>query len=587
MTVGCDLASRAIRCAVLVTILFCSAVFAAPQVIDQSRTVSVLQGQTARFTVSATGTAPLIYQWQRSDDGGETFGLVAGATTDSYELTNAVLVDNGAQFLVTVLDATGETTDSSVIVLTVECADAAPRIERQPRSRTAVIGTAAEFRVFASGTSLVYQWQRSDDGGETFRDIPGATSDGYTLFDVSDAEAGDQFAVRVFNTAGSVTSFPAVLSVRTVLPATGPRIVAGPGFSLARLSSGQVLSWGSDFLGALGNGERRYDVSAPQPVLGLSDVVEISGDGPHVLAIRANGEVWSWGVMSPGGDNIYHPDDAVHTPRTIPGVNGATAVCAGSELSLFLMPGGLVLAMGSNVYGQLGNGTGEDSWDVPVQVQGLTGVTAVSCNLGHALALMADGTVRAWGSNSYGQLGDGMEFPRNSDVPVVVSGLSDVIAIAAGAGYSLALRSDGSIWSWGDGAHGRLGDGPRIGKPRSRHAPGPTSAPGIYTAISAGSCALALRDDGTVWAWGSNYDGECGNGGDDPPIFHDPQRIDRLSDVVEITATNSHGLAVLSDGTLVAWGNNHHGQLGIGSSGWTELPRAPVRIGSPRPLNLN
>src|SRR5205823_208038 len=131
----------------------------------------------------------------------------------------------------------------------------------------------------------------------------------------------------------------------------------------------------------------------------------------------------------------------------VSGLSGVTAIAAGGLHSLALKSDGTVWAWGYNAYGALGNGTAISS-STPVQVSGLSGVTALAGGYGHSLALKSDGTVRAWGYNYYGELGNGTAF-NDSLTPVQVSGLSGVTAIAGGEFHSLALKSVGTVSAWG------------------------------------------------------------------------------------------------------------------------------------------
>src|SRR4029077_10868440 len=138
---------------------------------------------------------------------------------------------------------------------------------------------------------------------------------------------------------------------------------------------------------------------------------------------------------------------------------------AGGRPSLALLADGTVVAWGANGLGQLGNGGTTES-NVPVAVQGLSGVKAISAGASHSLALLANGTVMAWGDNESGQLGVGSAV-EDSEVPVAVKGLSGVKAISAGANYSLALLTNGKAMAWGENESGQLGDG----STNSRNAP--------------------------------------------------------------------------------------------------------------------
>jgi alpha-tubulin suppressor-like RCC1 family protein len=183
-------------------------------------------------------------------------------------------------------------------------------------------------------------------------------------------------------------------------------------------------------------------------------------------ASASSNNVIAWGENSLGqlGNGTTTNSDV---PVAVSGLSGVTAVDAGGGVSLALLGDGTVMAWGGNELGTLGDGTTTNS-DVPVKVSGLSGVTAISAGKGdHSLALLSNGTVVAWGDNAYGQLGDGTT--TSSDVPVAVSGLSGVTAISAGALHSLALLANGTVMAWGLGANGQVGDGAREGSSTPVH----------------------------------------------------------------------------------------------------------------------
>jgi alpha-tubulin suppressor-like RCC1 family protein len=238
-----------------------------------------------------------------------------------------------------------------------------------------------------------------------------------------------------------------------------------------------------------------------------------------------------------------------------------SAIAAGNFHSLALKNDGTVWTWGSNSLGQLGNGNYADS-NVPVQVSNIAGVVAIAGGDAHSLALKNDGSVWSWGDNLGGQLGNGTSILK-SNVPVQVSSLTGVIAIAAGAYHSLALKNDGTVWAWGDNGFGQLGNGTNIVK---SNVPVQVSSLTGVIAIAAGTYhSLALKNDGTVWAWGYNNYGQLGNGSN---IFYSnvPVQVSSLTGVIAIAAMgSSHSLALKNDGTVWAWGANGYGQLGIGN----------------------
>ena len=223
------------------------------------------------------------------------------------------------------------------------------------------------------------------------------------------------------------------------------------------------------------------------------------------------------------------------------------------------------VSWGINSVGELGNGTTANS-ALNGGVSGLAfNVAQVSAGNDHGLALRSDGTVWAWGDNRIGELGNGTL--ASSSTPVQVTGLTGVVQVAAGGGHSLALRSDGTVWAWGGNYHGELGNGGT-----GSAQPTPVEVTGLtgVTRISAGSFfSLALRSDGTVWAWGWNQSGQLGTGTTADSSI--PVQVTGLSQVTSISAGGDASLATRTTGFLGftsvwAWGDNGAGQLGDGTS---------------------
>jgi alpha-tubulin suppressor-like RCC1 family protein len=208
-------------------------------------------------------------------------------------------------------------------------------------------------------------------------------------------------------------------------------------------------------------------------------------------------------------------------------------------------------------------------------VLGLPSIVAVAAGAEYSLALDATGRVWSWGRNSPSRA-----FPGSSDAPALLGGLSGVIAIAAAAEHALALRSDGSVLAWGSNRNGKLGDGSEV----DRLAATPTLLAAQITAIAAGGeSSLALRSDGTVLSWGINETGQLGSGLASPGYRPTPAAVVGLANVVAISAGAGvgHSLALDRNGAVWAWGYNNNGQLGDG----TNTSRlAPVAVTG---LNLN
>ncbi|WP_282578105.1 RCC1 domain-containing protein [Geomonas paludis] len=232
-----------------------------------------------------------------------------------------------------------------------------------------------------------------------------------------------------------------------------------------------------------------------------------------------------------------------------------------------LLRDGTVRAWGDNGYGAVGDGTNTRRL-LPVEVIGLSGVVALSSWSSHILALKEDGTVWAWGWNGHYQLGTENVSARYTAAPV--PGITDVIAIAAGGAHSVALKGDGTVWTWGGNSSGQLGDGTDITRFQPLQVPGLTEA----VAIAAGdNHTVALKNDGTVWAWGYNNYGQLGDG--TTTKRYTPVRIAGVSGVTAIAAGSSQTFASKGDRTLWAWGQNYYGNLGDGS---TTVRTSPVQV---------
>lgn len=325
----------------------------------------------------------------------------------------------------------------------------------------------------------------------------------------------------------------------------------------ADLTGGYLLGWGGNDYWQLGNGSQT-NLFSPAYNSRIDEIAAISGGIQHTLALKADGTVWSWGLNYSGqlGDGTLLQRS---TPVQVSGLDAVVAIAAGNSHSIALKQDGSVWGWGrNNFYGAVGDGTDIDRL-TPVQVYDLSGVTAISADENHSLALKADGTVWAWGYNDHGQLGDGTITNRLT--PVSVANLDTVTAISAGTGFSLALKSDGTVWAWGDNAAGQLGDGTTT----NRQSPVKVGSITGAVAISAGgSHSLALKADGTAWAWGAGGQGQLGTGGTtNSPV---PVQVAELSSVTGIAAGFSHSVATGAGGTVWTTGKNSSGQLGYTTS---------------------
>lgn len=332
------------------------------------------------------------------------------------------------------------------------------------------------------------------------------------------------------------------------------------GFSLALKSDGTVWAWGRNYNGELGDGTY-HERSRPVPVGGLTRIVAIAAGGSHSLALDANGSVWAWGNGGYGqlgdGTNNYR-----NSPVRVSGLTNVIAIAAGGYHSLALMSDGSVSAWGYNYYGQLGNDTITTNQNNPVQVLGgngvgtLGGVVAIAGGNQQSIALKTDGTVWTWGENRYGELGVGRTDYFSTAYPVQVIGpdgigfLQKVVAIASRKQHTLALTSDKTVLGWGYNSDSELGAtttamcNPSYRLPCSPLPMRVQDLTNVTAVATGGYHSLALKDDGTLWGWGANYDGQLGVDPSLLEIRNRPATISNLSRVIAISAGYEHNLVV-------------------------------------------
>ncbi len=245
-----------------------------------------------------------------------------------------------------------------------------------------------------------------------------------------------------------------------------------------------------------------------------------------------------------------------------------TQIATGRLMSYARLNDGTLWSWGSNFYGQLGNGTTSDA-HVPGQIGSDSNWREVFGGRDHTLAIKNDGTLWAWGRNASSQLGDGTTTDRST--PIQVGTDSNWLTATGGGGHTLALKTDGTLWAWGSNASGQLGDGTTI----NRSLPIQIGSGSTWQAVAAGSSfSLAIKTDGTLWAWGSNSSGQLGIGTTtDSPV---QVQVGTNNNWTRIEARGGRTMGMQDDGTLWGWGHNLYGQLGDGS---TTNSNVPVQVG--------
>ncbi len=340
-------------------------------------------------------------------------------------------------------------------------------------------------------------------------------------------------SVRCFGAEGSRRGNRGASAVPGVTGAV--ELAPGAGHSCARLDDGTVLCWGANNHGQIGDGTIEGP-RPPTPVLGLTNASAIAAGDDHTCAIIDGGKVVCWGrgdfnalggppPKPPAGakpkvseeEPSVSPAEPGGPPTLLSGVAGLSSLALGARHGCFIARGGRVSCFGDDDSNQLGTFVASNAGKPKpgpkptsrlVAVKGIEGATVLALGARHACAVVDGGSVRCWGSNAKGQLGDGTTTARTESV--VVAGLADVTALALGAEYSCALVAGGGVKCWGDNAHNQLGDGTTTAHPSPVDVSGLSGAKSISAAHGAHTCVTL--NDGEVRCWGTNHLGELGDG---------------------------------------------------------------------------
>ena len=353
-------------------------------------------------------------------------------------------------------------------------------------------------------------------------------------------------------------------------------ISTGIDHTCALTTNGGVKCWGGNYFGQLGDGTTTYR-NTPVDVVGLtSGIASVSSGGDHTCAVTNSGGVKCWGDNDFGqfGDGTY--SDSYVPVDVVDLTSGIISVSTGYRHTCAVTTSGGVKCWGDNDFGQLGDGTYSDSY-VPVDVVDLTsGIISVSTGYWHTCAVTTSGGVKCWGSNYYGELGDGTT--TYSNIPVDVVGLTSGVAFASsGYRHTCAVTTSGGVKCWGWNENGQLG----VGTTRRRYTPvdvvGLTS--GIASISSGGRHICAVTTSGGVKCWGSNKNGQLGDG-TTTNSYTPVDVVGLTSGVASVSSGNLHTCAVTNSGGVKCWGSNYYSQLGDGSDISRYMPVDVVELTS-------
>lgn len=343
----------------------------------------------------------------------------------------------------------------------------------------------------------------------------------------------------------------------------GLTVSPGPA-SASTAGAGTVLAWGNNVTGQLGGGTTEEWATTPVEVE-VPDATAVAAGLSAGYALGTDGTVWAWGANENGqlGNGTTTPSSA---PVQVTGLSGVSAIASQGHTAYALRVDGTVWSWGSNYGYELGIDPRPSYWSVvPLLVPGLTDVVALAASTHSVVVVRSDGTVWGWGASERALAG---ACPTSCLRPTRLPGLADVVDVALDANGGYALLTDGTVLAWGSNSQGRMGNGTTL------HSTTPVQVSGLddVTAIAAGAHnGYALRSDGTLWAWGRAINLGTGSALDSSL----PVRVEGLSDVSAISAADEVATALTADGTVWVWGNGSAGQFAQGLSQASYVP-APV-----------
>jgi len=338
---------------------------------------------------------------------------------------------------------------------------------------------------------------------------------------------------------------------------------------LALKSDGSLWSWGYNNNGQLGDGTT-VNKNAPVAIASTTKWVNIASQAYSSFAIKNNGTLWVWGDNS----NYGQLGDGTGLDKSIPTQNGTddkwVKVDGGFRHCVAEKSDGSLWVWGNNLEGALGIGNFVSKINPVTTSSRQSGILNIALAANHSIALNTDGTIWSWGNNSRGQLGDGTTTSKTS--PVKIQSDTNFIAVTTGFEHVMAIQNNGTLWAWGYNNNGQLGNGTNT----NSSTPIQIGTDDSWATIAAGEYHnIALKANGTLWAWGKNVNGQLGDG--TVISKNSPIQIGTDNTWTSIAIGANYSLALKADGTLWAWGVNLNGQIGDGT---TSQRTSPIQIGT-------
>lgn len=341
--------------------------------------------------------------------------------------------------------------------------------------------------------------------------------------------------------------------------------------------SPHLFAWGTSSAGQLGLGNTA-SYSSPKQVGSLTNWLVIAAGYGNTAAIKTDGTLWTWGQNNQGQSGLNNTT-YYSSPKQVGALTNWSYLASGSYHVAAIKTDGTLWCWGYNSFGQVGNNTSGTSISSPVQIGSLTNWLKVTAGYYHNVAVKTDGTLWSWGWNAYGQLGLGNVAHYSS--PKQIGSGTTWSNIACGYAQTFATKTDGTIWSWGYGVYGATG------QQTTTNYSSPKQIGALTTWLTPASGRItgySIKTDGTLWAWGYNGQGNLANG-NIANNYSSPIQIGSATNWSKVTGSYYSVYGIKTDGTLYSWGANAQGQLGLGNTtnrssvnqvgaltSWTTLP---------------
>ena len=375
----------------------------------------------------------------------------------------------------------------------------------------------------------------------------------------------DSFGLLGQNTSYNTLSVPTQVGNLT----NWSSVSMGHYHALAVKTDGTLWAWGYNSSGNLGT-NNQIDYSSPVQVGTETNWKSAASGNRTSFASKTDGTFWAWGYNSNGAlglaKDTYAPNeinkDSSYTDISTTGVGGTLAIKSD----------GTLWGWGYNQYGVLGTGNNYQEYSSPIQVGLLTDWSKISGGYIHTMSIKSNGTLWGWGYNMSGVIGAGSNYQQYSS-PIQVGTLSNWSQVSSGFSHTMAIKSDGTLWGWGYNYDGCLGTGNVY---QGYSSPIQVGTLTNWSKISAGNnFTMAIKTDGTLWGWGNNSYRALGTG--NSTNYSSPVQIGTLSNWSQISTDNYHSMAIKTDGTLWVWGENSNGNLGTGT---TISYSSPIQLGT-------